>query len=293
MSVHGSSVVSRLDRFAFRRTGHALVLILPGFFAAACASAASLDLTFQAVSAEVSFNGMPAAKIDLFVNLRASTDNLVNGGGYAGSDRYLNLKALFSSKALGLSDVEATTPLDVHIGATESNRPFKNATVLLASDGVVNGIFNLGAVENWNRTSSIGPLLGSATASGPLKVVLKDGNTLSITTLESAQPYGHALFEALIVPDRPLPAAPPNSSPKSVNGTMRKLGEKDLYLRTDGNKVLKFRLLARTRFCDEQGAAIRDSLLRQGDRLSVIVSSDDPEAAIGVVLVHKRANRGM
>jgi len=28
-------------------------------------------------------------------------------GGWAGSDRYLNLRAFFSSKALGLSDVEA------------------------------------------------------------------------------------------------------------------------------------------------------------------------------------------
>lgn len=157
----------------------------------------------------------------------------------------------------------------------------------------MNGIFNAGAIERWNRTSSMGPLLGPATASGPLNVVLKDGNTLSIITFESARPYGHALFEAVIVPDRLLPAAPPNGSPKSVNGSMRKLGQKDRYLRTDGNKVLKFRLLAGTRFRDEQGAAIRDSLLRQGDQLSVIVSSDDPETAISVVLVHKRARGGM
>lgn len=132
MSVYGSSLVSKLDQFGFRRPGHPLVLILPCFFVAACGSAASLDLTFQTVSAEVSFNGMPAAKIDISVDLRANTADLVTGGGYVGSDRYLNLKALFSSKALGLSDVEATTPLDVHIRSRASNGPFRNATVLLA-----------------------------------------------------------------------------------------------------------------------------------------------------------------
>jgi hypothetical protein len=89
------------------------VIVLLCFCAAACASAASLDLRFQAISAEVCLNGMPAAKIDLSVDLRANTDNLVPGGGWAGSDRYLNLRAFFSSKALGLSDVEAATPLDV------------------------------------------------------------------------------------------------------------------------------------------------------------------------------------
>ena len=94
------------------------------------------------------------------------------------------------------------------------------------------------------------------------------------------------------MPDRLLPVAADSSS-KSVNGSMRKLGEKDLYLRTDDNKVMKFRLLARTRFRDEQGAAIRDSLLRQSDQLSVILSSDDPETATSVVLVRKRARGGM
>jgi hypothetical protein len=88
-----------------------------------------LNLKFQAVSAEVSFNGMPAANIDVSVDLRANTADLVTGGGYAGSDRYLKLKALFSSKALGLSDVEAATPLDVHIGATASNGSFKGRYV--------------------------------------------------------------------------------------------------------------------------------------------------------------------
>jgi len=59
MSVYGSSLFSKLDQFGFRRPGHPLVLILSCFFVAARASAASLDLRFQAVSAEVSFNGMP------------------------------------------------------------------------------------------------------------------------------------------------------------------------------------------------------------------------------------------
>jgi hypothetical protein len=52
--------------------------------------------------------------------------------------------------------------------------------------------------------------------------------------------------------------------------------------------VMKFRLLAKTQFRDQQGAAIRDSLLRPGDQLSVIVNPDDPETAVGVVLVRKR-----
>lgn len=257
--------------------------MLPCFFAG-LASAATIDFTFKGLAVEASFNGGPATKIDLSVDLFADTANLVKGGGWFGSDRYLNLKGFFSSKALGISNVEAATPLDVHIGGPEEgDPPFKNATVLLESGNVISGIFNLRSVENWNRVSSIGPLRGSATASGTLNVVLKNGNTLSITTFESAQPFGNASFQAHLVPDR---SSGETGAP--VSGSLRRLGEKDLILEGNGNTVLRFRLLAKTQFRDQQGAAIRDSLLRRGDQLSVIVNPDDPETAVGVVLVHKR-----
>src|ERR1700722_4275175 len=97
------------------------------------AGAASLDLTFKAVTAEVSFNGGPLSKVDLSVDLPANTANLVTGGGWFGSDRYLNLKGFFSSKALGLANVEATTPLEVHIGGPSADAVFKNSTALLVS----------------------------------------------------------------------------------------------------------------------------------------------------------------
>jgi hypothetical protein len=73
-----------------------------------------------------------------------------------------------------------------------------------------------------------------------------------------------------------------------VAGSLRKLGEKELILQTASSTVMHFRLLAKTQFRDEQGDAIRDSLLHPGDQLSVIVNPDDPETAVGVVLVHKR-----
>jgi hypothetical protein len=113
-------------------------------------------------------------------------------------------------------------------------------------------------------------------------VVLKTGNTLSITTLESARPYGNASFQAILVPDVPT---------VTVEGNLRKLREKDLYVRANG-KVRRFRLLAKTQFRDPQGAAIRDSLLRSGDQVSVLVNPDDPETAVGVVLIRKRERAG-
>jgi hypothetical protein len=70
-----------------------------------------------------------------------------------------------------------------------------------------------------------------------------------------------------------------------VDGTLRKLGEKDLYLQTNGKTVLRFRLLAKTQFRDKQGEQIRDSLLHPGDQLSVQVNPDDPETALRVVLM--------
>lgn len=71
----------------------------------------------------------------------------------------------------------------------------------------------------------------------------------------------------------------------SADGTLRKLGEKDLLLETKKTRVLKFRLLAKTVFQDTKGDPVRDSLLHPGDRLTVHASTDDPETAVKVTLV--------
>jgi hypothetical protein len=71
----------------------------------------------------------------------------------------------------------------------------------------------------------------------------------------------------------------------SVDGSLRKLGEKDLLLQTARKTVLRFRLLAKTRFLNKAGEPIRDSLLHSGDQLSVEVSPDDEETALRVILI--------
>jgi hypothetical protein len=71
----------------------------------------------------------------------------------------------------------------------------------------------------------------------------------------------------------------------SADGTLRKLGDKDLLLETKKTRVLKFRLLAKTVFQDIKGEPVRDSLLHPGDRLTVHANVDDPETAIKVTLV--------
>jgi hypothetical protein len=109
-----------------------------------------------------------------------------------------------------------------------------------------------------------------------MNVTFRNGDTLSITTLESARPFGNASFQARVLP------------PPAMTGTLRKLGEKDLYLEGADNKVARFRLLSKTEFRDEQGVAIRDSLLRRGDRLAVFVNPDDSETALAVVLVRAK-----
>jgi hypothetical protein len=70
----------------------------------------------------------------------------------------------------------------------------------------------------------------------------------------------------------------------SVDGALRKLGEKDLVLGAR-KSLLRFRLLAKTKFLDSKGAAVRDSLLHPGDQLTVQVSPDDPETALRVILM--------
>jgi hypothetical protein len=72
---------------------------------------------------------------------------------------------------------------------------------------------------------------------------------------------------------------------KPIDGTLRKIGEKDLLLETSEKYVLRFRLLAKTQFRDQKGESIRDSLLKPGDQLSVEVNQDDEETALRVVLV--------
>ncbi|MDR3699788.1 MAG: hypothetical protein P4L56_09155 [Candidatus Sulfopaludibacter sp.] len=72
-----------------------------------------------------------------------------------------------------------------------------------------------------------------------------------------------------------------------VDGTLRKLGEKDLYLQTNGKTILRFRLLAKTQFRDKQNEPVRDSLLHPGDQLSVLVNPDDPETAVRIVFVRE------
>lgn len=70
----------------------------------------------------------------------------------------------------------------------------------------------------------------------------------------------------------------------SVEGTFRRMGEKDLLLQTNHKTVLRFRLLAKTQFRDKEGEPIRDSLLHPGDQLTVHVNTDDEETALRVVL---------
>ena len=71
----------------------------------------------------------------------------------------------------------------------------------------------------------------------------------------------------------------------SADGTLRKMGEKDLYLEAVSKRILRFRLLAKTRFQNSKGEPVRDSLLHPGDQLSVQVNTDDPETALRIVLV--------
>ena len=46
----------------------------------------------------------------------------------------------------------------------------------------------------------------------------------------------------------------------TVDGTLRKLGEKELVLQTR-NAMLRFRLLSKTQFLNKQNEAIRDEFL--------------------------------
>ncbi|MEO8596751.1 MAG: hypothetical protein ABI759_25760 [Candidatus Solibacter sp.] len=71
----------------------------------------------------------------------------------------------------------------------------------------------------------------------------------------------------------------------AAEGTLRKLSDRDLLLQTGKRAVLRFRLLAKTKFLDKGGEPVRDSLLHPGDLLSVQTSPDDPETAVRITLV--------
>ena len=70
-----------------------------------------------------------------------------------------------------------------------------------------------------------------------------------------------------------------------VEGRLRKLGEKDLYLETGKNDVLRFRLVTKTQFHKKSGEVMRDSLLNPGDRISVQVEPGDEETALLVTFL--------
>jgi hypothetical protein len=74
---------------------------------------------------------------------------------------------------------------------------------------------------------------------------------------------------------------------RAVDGTLRELGEKDLYLEASNKKLFRFRILEKTQFRNKDGESIRDSLLKPGDQLSAQVNEDDPETAVRVVLSAK------
>jgi hypothetical protein len=70
---------------------------------------------------------------------------------------------------------------------------------------------------------------------------------------------------------------------RAVDGTLRELGEKDLFVETSGKRLLRFRVLVKTQFRNTAGEPVRDSLLKPGDQLSVQVNGDDPETALRVI----------
>jgi hypothetical protein len=99
------------------------------------------------------------------------------------------------------------------------------------------------------------------------------------------------------VPQVNLPKRGPkedNPSPDSakialigVDGALRELGEKELFIDVSGKRLLRFRLLVKTEFRNKQGEPVRDSLLKPGDQLTVQANKMDPETALRVVLIRE------
>jgi len=75
------------------------------------------------------------------------------------------------------------------------------------------------------------------------------------------------------------------SPEKSVEGSLRRLAEKDVLLQAPSGRVLRFRLTLRTEFRSNDGRPVRDSLIQAGDRIAVHVNPDDIETAVYVVLL--------
>jgi hypothetical protein len=70
-----------------------------------------------------------------------------------------------------------------------------------------------------------------------------------------------------------------------ATGTLRQLREKDLFLETPKQRLLRFRMLVKTEFRNKAGEPVRDSLLKPGDQLEVEANKIDPETALRVVLI--------
>lgn len=76
-----------------------------------------------------------------------------------------------------------------------------------------------------------------------------------------------------------------NKAPEyaALDGRLRRLGEKDMLVETRAGRILRFRLLPKTRFENPKGEPVRDSLVRPGDRIEVRANPDDVETAVAVV----------
>ena len=56
-----------------------------------------------------------------------------------------------------------------------------------------------------------------------------------------------------------------------VEGTLRELREKDIFIDISGKRLLRFRLLVKTEFRNKQGEPVRDSLLKPGDQVDAFL----------------------
>jgi len=105
------------------------------------------------------------------------------------------------------------------------------------------------------------------------------------TRLPGGVPVGIQVPELKLPKREPKPGAEESKvTLASVDGTLRKMREKDLFLEIGPQQILRFRLLAKTLFRNKQGEPVRDSLLHPGDQLSVQVNPDDEETALRVIL---------
>jgi len=85
-------------------------------------------------------------------------------------------------------------------------------------------------------------------------------------------------------PKTDTPSNSTRTTVESIDGTLRKLAEKDLLLQTASDKVLRFRLIAKTEFQGKDGKPVRDSLIHPGDKLTIEVNPDDVETALYVII---------